>query len=295
MGRALVTGAASGIGRAVARNLAHAGWQVALLGRSIDTLSTACADLPSVSSGAHAAVVCDVGDASRVAAAFAEAEAALEGGCSCVVNAAGITASRLLLRTTDAEIDDVLRTNLLGSIYIGRAAARSMMRQKTGGAIINIGSVVGSDGHAGQAVYSASKSGVAGLTKSMAKELGSRGVRVNTVEPGFIASTGMTDGALLCALSLSLSLSLPLNVLPRYVGRLPSSSHRVFSPPPPRFRRCQTSPLSSAMLCSSAFRLVALAHPTMWRRWWGSSPHRRGHTSRAKSSGSTVGCGSSTL
>ena len=192
--RAIISGGTRGLGLAIAAKLASGGARVAILGRSLESVTAACATLPSVADGAHAGVECDVRDAAAVDLAFEEAEAALGGGASCVVNAAGIAASRLLVRSSDAEVHDIVSTNLMGSLYVSRAAARSMMRRKRGGAIVNIGSVVGSDGNAGQAVYSASKSGAIGLTRSLAKELGSRGVRVNLVEPGFI-DIGMTEGA----------------------------------------------------------------------------------------------------
>lgn len=137
-------------------------------------------------------VPCDVRDPAAVAAMVTAAEAEF-GPTSMLVNAAGVARDSLLLRCGDDDVDDVVRTNLLGSLYCCRAAARSMLRQRHG-AIVNVGSVVGARGNAGQAAYSASKAALVGLTRSLSKELAPRGVRVNCVEPGFI-DTDMTAGA----------------------------------------------------------------------------------------------------
>lgn len=112
-------------------------------------------------------------------------------GPSALVNAAGISKDSLLLRLKDAELDELLLTNLVGPVHMCKAVAKRMMQRRQG-SIVNIGSVVGAAGNVGQVAYSASKSGLAGVTKTLAKEFGNRNIRVNLVEPGFI-STEMTD------------------------------------------------------------------------------------------------------
>jgi 3-oxoacyl-[acyl-carrier protein] reductase len=109
-----------------------------------------------------------------------------------LVNAAGINHDALLVRAKDADLEELVKTNLLGAMYTCRAVSRVMMSKRRG-CIVNIGSVVGSRGNAGQAGYSATKAALAGLTKSLAKELGSRNIRVNLVEPGFIEDGGMSS------------------------------------------------------------------------------------------------------
>ena len=145
----------------------------------------------------HLGAECDVSDTASVDAAM---KAAVSwGGCAptALINAAGVSHDALLLKATDEQIDATLGTNLLGPLRLCRATARAMLRGRVkNGAIVNVGSVVGSTGNVGQSVYSASKSGLGGLTRSLARELGPRNVRVNLVEPGFI-DTGL--GAALAA------------------------------------------------------------------------------------------------
>lgn len=189
---ALVTGASRGIGRAIAVQLAKQGAEVFCTstkeGGCADTLA-AIAALPPGSGVAHA-LVADVGD---VASAEALAKAVLDqkGRLDFLVNNAGITRDGLFLRMSADDFDAVLGTNLRGTFLVCKAFARSMAKAR-GGRIVNIGSVVGLTGNAGQANYAASKAGLIGLSKSLAQEFAGRGITVNVIAPGFIA-TDMTS------------------------------------------------------------------------------------------------------
>ncbi|MBM4060720.1 MAG: 3-oxoacyl-[acyl-carrier-protein] reductase [Planctomycetes bacterium] len=188
---ALVTGASRGIGRAVAVQLARDGARVYCTstrpGGCADTLA-AVAALPAGCGRAEALVA----DVTEPAAAEALAVAVLDraGRLDLLVNNAGITRDSLFLRMTPEDFDVVVGTNLRGAFLVCKAFARSMARAR-GGRIVNIGSVVGLTGNAGQANYAASKAGLIGLSKSLAQELAGRGITVNVVAPGFIA-TDMT-------------------------------------------------------------------------------------------------------
>jgi 3-oxoacyl-[acyl-carrier protein] reductase len=173
----LVTGGNRGIGRAIAEAFVAAGDKVAVTYRS--------GDLPDGVLG----VKCDVTDSAAVDAAFAEAEAA-HGPVEVVVANAGITKDTLLLRMTEEDFATVLDTNLTGSFRVAKRAAKSMLRQRKG-RIIFISSVVGLLGSPGQVNYAASKSGLIGMARSMARELGSRNITTNVIAPGFI-ETAMT-------------------------------------------------------------------------------------------------------
>jgi 3-oxoacyl-[acyl-carrier protein] reductase len=182
---AFVTGGTRGIGLGIARTLHRAGAGVAVVGRSAEAAAAVAAEL-----GARAVGLgCDVTDGARVEAALAEAEAAL-GPVGILVNNAGLTRDNLLLRLSDADWDAVLDANLKGALHTTRAALRGMMKRRAG-RIINITSVVGLTGNKGQANYAASKAGLIGFSKSVAKEYASRGILVNCVAPGFI-ETDMT-------------------------------------------------------------------------------------------------------
>jgi len=183
---AFVTGSTRGIGLAIARALYTAGAKVAIVGRDLDRAKAVAAELGDRAAG----VACDVADAAQVEAAVAAAEAAL-GPVTLLVNNAGLTRDNLLIRLTDADWDAVLDANLKGAFHTMRVLAKGMMKRR-GGRIINIASVVGLIGNKGQANYAASKAGLIGLTKSLAREFAARGVRVNAVAPGFIR-TAMTD------------------------------------------------------------------------------------------------------
>lgn len=184
---AIVTGGSRGIGLAIASELAEAGASVAVLGRNGDRAREAAESLPG---DGHAGYACDVADPAQVASTLKAIEEA-QGGPGILVNNAGITRDNILLRMKDEEFDEVIAANLKGAFNFTRAVTRGMMKRRDG-VIINITSVVGLTGNAGQANYAASKAGLVGLTKSVAKELASRGVRCNAVAPGFI-KTDMTD------------------------------------------------------------------------------------------------------
>jgi 3-oxoacyl-[acyl-carrier protein] reductase len=188
---AVVTGGSRGIGEAIASALAEAGAAVALCARNGDAATAAAKRLEARGAQALgvAADVAKPADADRLIAACLDRFARLD----ILVNNAGITRDGLVLRMKDEEWAEVLDVNLGGAFHCARAALRPMLKQRQGGRIINIGSVVGSMGNPGQANYVASKAGLIGLTKALAKEVASRGVTVNAVAPGFI-ETEMTAG-----------------------------------------------------------------------------------------------------
>jgi 3-oxoacyl-(acyl-carrier-protein) reductase len=172
-----VTGGSKGIGYCIASKFAQSGHRVAATYRS--------GEVPSEVLG----VQCDVTDPPQVEAAFAQVESNL-GGIEVVVANAGITRDTLLLRMSDEDWDQVIATNLTGAFRVARRAARPMIRARFG-RIVFISSVVGQLGSAGQVNYAASKAGLLGMARSLARELGSRGVTANVVAPGFI-ETDMT-------------------------------------------------------------------------------------------------------
>jgi 3-oxoacyl-[acyl-carrier protein] reductase len=182
---ALVTGASQGIGRAVALRLAKDGFAVALAARNEDKLKELAADIAQ-SGGSSALFVLDVANEESIKST-AKAVLAHFGRVDVLVNNAGITRDNLLLRMKRADWDDVLTTNLTGTFLLSQALIGSMMKARYG-RIINISSVVGRMGQAGQANYAASKAGLIGFTKSLARELASRGVTANVVAPGYIES-----------------------------------------------------------------------------------------------------------
>jgi 3-oxoacyl-[acyl-carrier protein] reductase len=186
---ALVTGGSRGIGAAVAQALASAGAGVAVCARNGEAAAQAATAIAGQGGQALglAADVSRAADAERLVAACVERFGRLD----ILVNNAGITRDGLALRMKDEDWSDVLAVNLNGAFYCARAALRAILKQKQSGRIINIGSVVGSTGNPGQANYVASKAGLIGLTKALAKEVASRGVTVNAVAPGFI-ETDMT-------------------------------------------------------------------------------------------------------
>ncbi|HVR73793.1 MAG TPA: 3-oxoacyl-[acyl-carrier-protein] reductase [Planctomycetota bacterium] len=194
---AIETGASRGIGRAIAFRLAEDGASLALLARSLDGVEKVAADIQERFPGAQVlAQACDISSSKDVIGAV---EAVLEkaGRIDILVNNAGITRDNLLLRMSEAEWDDVMATNLKGLFNASKAVARHMLRERRG-RIINITSVVGLIGNAGQVNYAASKGGVIAFTFSLAKELASRGITVNAVAPGFIETdmtARMTDEA----------------------------------------------------------------------------------------------------
>ncbi|CAN5608369.1 3-oxoacyl-ACP reductase FabG [soil metagenome] len=183
---ALVTGGSRGIGRSIAESLAAAGARVAVVARGADG-ATAVAE--QLSGADHAGYGCDVADGTTVDAVVKQVEADF-GSLDILVNNAGITGDGLLMRMSEADWDRVLDTNLKGAFQMTRAVTRGMMRRRDG-RIINITSVVGLTGNAGQVNYAASKAGMIGMTKAVAKELASRNILCNAVAPGYI-ETEMT-------------------------------------------------------------------------------------------------------
>jgi 3-oxoacyl-[acyl-carrier protein] reductase len=184
---ALVTGASRGIGRAIAAALAARG--VKVVGTA--TTEAGAAGIGQALGEHGSGIALDVNDAAAVEAAV-EAIVKQHGALHILVNNAGITRDTLAMRMKDDDWDAVLDTNLKAVFRVSRAVMRTMMKQRYG-RIVNITSVVGASGNPGQANYAAAKAGVAGMTRALARELGSRGITVNCVAPGFIA-TDMTDG-----------------------------------------------------------------------------------------------------
>ena len=182
---AFVTGSTRGIGLAIARVLHAAGAKVAIVGREQARADAIAAELGERAVGA----ACDVARAEQVDVAIAACEKAL-GPIDVLVNNAGVTRDNILLRLSDADWDTVLDANLKGAFHTTRAVIKGMMKRRAG-RIVNITSIVGLTGNKGQANYAASKAGLIGFTKSVAKEYASRGVLANCVAPGFI-DTDMT-------------------------------------------------------------------------------------------------------
>ena len=185
---ALVTGATGGIGGGIARALHKQGATVAISGRQADKLEKLAAELGS---RVHVCP-CDLANKAQVAKLVDEAIAKL-GRLDILVNNAGLTKDNLFMVMKDDQWDDVIAVNLTSTFMLMRAATRAMMRTKTGyGRIINISSISGIIGNPGQGNYSASKAGIIAMSKSLAREVASRGITVNCIAPGFI-STPMTD------------------------------------------------------------------------------------------------------
>jgi 3-oxoacyl-[acyl-carrier protein] reductase len=182
---AIVTGASRGIGKEIALALAASGAKVACVARSADKLKET-ADAIAAAGGTAEVHPCDVTDSAAVTK-LVEGLAEKWGQIDVVVNNAGITADTLIPRMTDEQWDSVIATNLRSVFLFTRAASQAMMRKRTG-RIINISSVSGLMGNPGQANYSASKAGIIGFTRTVARELASRKITVNAICPGFIAS-----------------------------------------------------------------------------------------------------------
>ncbi|MGH7178911.1 MAG: 3-oxoacyl-[acyl-carrier-protein] reductase [Tepidisphaeraceae bacterium] len=186
---AIVTGGSRGIGEAIVRRLARDGFHVIAIARNMERLGQVTSQVRE-SGGSAEALACDIADAKKLAEAI-EKIAETHGRIDVLVNNAGVTKDGLFLRMDDSDFDIVIATNLKSAFVATRAAARYIMRAKAG-RIVNIGSVSGIAGNAGQANYSASKAGLIGLSKTVAKELAGKGVTCNVVAPGFI-TTDMTD------------------------------------------------------------------------------------------------------
>jgi len=182
---ALVTGGSRGIGAAISRELADAGAHVAVNYRAgQEAAETIAGEISGL------AVQADVSSADEVQSLVERVESEF-GDLDILVNNAGVTRDTLIARMSDEDWETVIDTNLRGTFNTARAVARKMLRRRSG-AIVNLSSVVGVHGNPGQANYAASKAGIIGLTKALARELGSRGVRVNAIAPGYI-STELTD------------------------------------------------------------------------------------------------------
>ena len=187
---AVVTGAGRGIGRAIALKFAAEGADVVCVSRTLENSEKVAGEIRGLGRKAWAHAV-DVADAAAVSAA-GERILGEAGRVDILVNNAGVTRDGLLMRMSDADWDTVLDTNLKGAFLFTKAFTRTFLKQRSG-RIINIGSVIGLMGNAGQSNYAASKAGLFGFTKSMARELASRGITVNALAPGFV-ETDMTSG-----------------------------------------------------------------------------------------------------
>jgi len=206
--KALVTGASGGIGGAIARGLHAMGASVALSGTRVDPLEALAADL-----GERAFVTpCNLSDIDAVKALAGQASEAM-GGLDILVNNAGITRDNLFMRMSDDEWQQVIDVNLSSTMRLMKSVMRPMMKQRFG-RIINITSIVGVTGNAGQVNYAASKAGIIGMTKSYAQEIATRGITANCVAPGFIETAMTAD--------------LPDAVKEKMVGNIPAG--RMGSP-----------------------------------------------------------------
>jgi len=214
---ALVTGASRGIGRAIALALAQKGFRV--VGTATTAAGAAGIDKALAAFEGCRGIVLDVTDGEALGVAV-DAVVATSGGLHVLVNNAGITRDMLSMRMKDDDWHAVIATNLTAVFRACRAAIRPMMKQRYG-RIVNITSVVGASGNPGQANYAAAKAGVAGMTRSLAREVGSRGITVNCVAPGFI-ETDMTQG-LAASQSAALLAQIPLGRL----GQAAEVAHAV--------------------------------------------------------------------
>lgn len=188
---ALVTGGGRGIGRAIAVRLARGGAKVAVSYRSNDEAAAETAKLVCEAGAECEIYKSDVSSSEDVAALMKGVGEAF-GPVEILVNNAGVTRDNIMMRMKDAEFDDVIQTNLKGTYLCTRAALRSMVRARWG-RIVNLSSVVGLMGNAGQANYAASKAGIIGMTKSVAREVANRGITANVVAPGYVL-TELTEG-----------------------------------------------------------------------------------------------------
>ncbi len=183
---ALVTGGSRGIGAAICEELASAGAIVAVnYARNAEAADEVCGRIAAAGGTAHA-VQGDVASADGAAALVAHVESEI-GPIEALINNAGITRDDLIMRLSEEDWRDVIDTNLGGAFFTCRALSRPMLKRRRG-SIVNISSIVGVHGNAGQTNYAASKAGLIGLTKALAKELGGRGIRVNAIAPGYIAT-----------------------------------------------------------------------------------------------------------
>ena len=206
---ALVTGSTRGIGRAIAETLAACGARVAVSGRDQTRATEVAAELAAATGADVRGLAVDISDAAQAGALVERVEKEF-GQLDILVNNAGLTRDNLIMRLKDDDWDAVIDANLRGAFITCRAASRGMMKRRWG-RIINIASVVGITGNKGQSNYAASKAGLIGLTKSIAKELASRNVLANVIAPGFI-DTDMT-AAMTPEAKATLSAGIPLERL----------------------------------------------------------------------------------
>ncbi|KAF9362817.1 reductase [Mortierella sp. NVP85] len=185
----VISGGTRGIGLATAKLFALQGSQVVILGRDQDRINHVLDELASMTSSKHIGFKCDVSKQEEVEQTIKEVSRTAS--VDYLVSVAGIARDSLLIAHNTHDMESVITTNLMGTIWINKAVAKGMLRRKKG-AIINISSVVGIQGNIGQSVYSASKAAVIGFSKSLSKELGSRGITVNVIAPGYI-DTDMTS------------------------------------------------------------------------------------------------------
>jgi 3-oxoacyl-[acyl-carrier protein] reductase len=203
---ALVTGGAQGIGKAIAVRLAQEGANIAIADIDFDSAQSAVSDVKNLGVTA-VAFQADVSESSQVddlIKKIVESFSSLD----ILINNAGITRDALLIRTSEEDWDQVMKVNLKGAFNVTRSAAKVMIKQRSG-KIVNVSSVIGLMGNAGQSSYASSKAGLVGLTKSVAKELAGRGITVNAVAPGYV-ETAMTEGLPQAAKDAFLNL-IPLN------------------------------------------------------------------------------------
>jgi 3-oxoacyl-[acyl-carrier protein] reductase len=188
---ALVTGGSRGIGRAIAETLARRGAQVVIADRQLDLAEATAAELAAATGQTVLALHADVTDLASVKALMDQVLGKFQ-RLEILVNNAGVTRDTLLVRMEEADWDMVLNVNLKGAFHCSKAAVRQMMKQRYG-RIVNIASVSGIAGQAGQTNYSASKAGLIGFTKALAREVGARGITVNAVAPGFVPTALTND------------------------------------------------------------------------------------------------------
>jgi|SRR5579872_598724 len=206
---AVVTGAGRGIGRAIALGFAKEGADVACVSRTIQNVENVANEIRALGRRAWA-YAADVADPAAVAAIAEKILADTSGKIDILVNNAGVTRDGLVMRMSDEDWDVVLGTNLKGAFLFTKAFSRVLLKQRSG-RIINVSSVIGLIGNAGQCNYAASKAGLFGFTRAIAKEFGSRGITVNAIAPGFI-ETDMTSG-LTEELKATILKQIPLNCL----------------------------------------------------------------------------------
>lgn len=187
---ALVTGGSRGIGRAISETFGRAGAKVLVNYRSGEEAAVATAEAIRTAGGEAELCQFDIADAAAVDAAISGLVKA-HGKIDIAVNNAGIARDQLLIRVKEDEFTQSVNVNLGGALWVSKAVIRSMMRARQG-RVINLSSVIGESGNVGQAVYSATKAGVVGMTKSLAREYAARGITVNAIAPGYI-DTDMTD------------------------------------------------------------------------------------------------------